>query len=162
MKLSLFGAFLIALMASGLVLVGSIHAVVAQASTPVNGILNVDITWTKASSPYTLTGNVHVDEGVTLTLEPGVTVSFNSYFMNVSGTLHARGSQTEKIIMTGSGISYLGEWMGRIFFYSSSTNSIIEYAGITSSPNAIIGIYSSATTTISSSTIGGLLTTLST
>jgi len=126
-----------------------------KASTDVTGIISSDTTWTKANSPYTLTGNVIVDEDVTLTIEPGVTVSFNSYFMNVSGTLFAKGTQTDKITMTGVGISYLGEWMGRIVFSNSSTNSTIEYAQITSSPNTIIGIYSAALTTIRNSTVGG-------
>lgn len=129
--------------------------VTVKASTDVTGIISSDTTWTKANSPYTLTGNVIVDEGVTLTIEPGVNVSFNSYFMNVSGTLFAKATQTEKITMTGVGVSYLGEWMGRIVFSNSSTNSTIEYAQITSSPNTIIGIYSAALTTIRNNTVGG-------
>jgi len=45
-----------------------------QASTPVGGIITSDTTWTDTNSPYTLTGSVTVNPGVTLTIEPGVTV----------------------------------------------------------------------------------------
>ena len=91
------------------------------ASTQISGtgvrrILSSNATWTKANSPYNFTGNVLVDAGATLTIEPGTTVQFNGYFMNVGGTLSALGSETEKIIMIGSGITYSGEWKGRIVF----------------------------------------------
>ena len=132
----------------------SLNSAVAQDSgTPVNGIISANTIWTKSSSPHNFTGNVLVDVGVTLTIEPGVTVNFNGYFMNVGGTLSARGTENEKIIMKGSGITYSGEWKGRIVFLSTSTNSIIENAEITSNPNTILGIYSSPK--ISQTTVGG-------
>ena len=46
--------------------------------TNVSGALSSDTTWSLANSPYTLTGNVLVTSGVTLTIEAGVTVKFNS------------------------------------------------------------------------------------
>jgi len=134
---------------------GGIHFSVAQTGNIVSGTINQDTTWTKANSPYLFTGNVEISNGTTLTIEPGVAVSLDGYFMNISGTLSARGSETEKITFTAAGISYIGEWQGRIVFSKSSKNSIIEYAEIRSSPNTIIAIYSTGTTTISSSTIGG-------
>ena len=39
----------------------------------VSGTITEDTTWTAANSPYTLTGHITVDSGVTLTIEPGVT-----------------------------------------------------------------------------------------
>ena len=103
-----------------------------KAATEVTGVISADTTGTKANSPYNLTGHILVDEGVTLIIEPGVTVNFNGYFMNVGGSLSAIGNETEKIIMTGSEMSYSGEWMGRIYFLSTSNDSIIEHAEITS------------------------------
>jgi len=125
-----------------------------KAITPVTGIITSDTTWTKADSPYNLTGDVLVSNGATLTIEPGVTVFFNSYFMDVNGTLSAKGNETEKIVMSGSGKSYAGEWKGRLVFLSSSTGSVIEYAEITSTPEIIIGVYTSSLT-IKNSRIGG-------
>ncbi len=127
----------------------------AQGVTNVSGIISSNTTWAKPNSPYNLVGDVQVSSGVTLTIEGGVIVYFNSYYMNVSGTLSARGSETEKISITGAGVSYLEEWQGRIIFAKSSNNSIIENAEIRSSPNTIIAIYAAGTTTISSSTISG-------
>lgn len=69
----------------------------AQTPTPVNGIITQNTTWTKANSPYNLIGNVFVNNGVKLTIEAGVIVNFNGYYLMVSGTLIARGTETDKI-----------------------------------------------------------------
>jgi parallel beta-helix repeat protein len=47
---------------------------------------------------------VSIGSGVTLTIEPGVTVNLNSYDIQVDGTLTARGSYTDKIIFNGGNI----------------------------------------------------------
>jgi len=44
------------------------------AATNVSGTISTNTTWTAANSPYVMTGNVTVNAGVTLTIEPGVTV----------------------------------------------------------------------------------------
>ena len=44
--------------------------------------------WTAANSPYIIDGDVYVDQGVTLTLEPGVVVKFNGFYsLIISGNL---------------------------------------------------------------------------
>src|SRR3989304_9439853 len=91
----LLSAFLIAIMVGGLLFVGYAHFDTVQASTEVIGIINSDATWTKANSPYTLTGPIRVNLGVTLTIEPGATVNLNNNYIQVNGTLHARGSSAE-------------------------------------------------------------------
>ena len=78
---------------SGLIFVSDAHAF-----TPVSGILTSDVTWTKANSPYNFTGNVFVASGVTLTIESGVTVNLNNYYLDVNGTLNARGISSDKIV----------------------------------------------------------------
>lgn len=112
----------------------------------IGGIINSDTTLTLENSPYNFTDDLLIDEGVTLTIEPGVTVNFNDYFMAVGGTLFAIGTETDKIVMSGSGFAYTGELEGRIVFLSTSTDSIIEYTEITSTPGVIIGIYESSPT----------------
>jgi hypothetical protein len=49
----------------------------------VHGTITLDTTWAAATSPYTLTGVVMVEEKATLTIQSGVTV--NSY--GISGTI---------------------------------------------------------------------------
>ena len=58
-----------------------------QAATEVAGIITSDTTWTRANSPYDLTGNVLVEIGVTLTIEADTTVNFNDYYLRVNGSL---------------------------------------------------------------------------
>lgn len=82
---------------SGLTLVSDVHAF-----TPVSGTLASDVTWTKANSPYNLTGTVRVASGVTLTIEPGVTVNLGNYFFDVNGTLIAKGDSNDKIVFANN------------------------------------------------------------
>ncbi len=62
--------------------------------------ISSDTTWTRAASPYVLTGGMHVAEGATLTLEPGVVVKTSGYAITVAGTLHASGTKAEPIVFT--------------------------------------------------------------
>ena len=67
----------------------------------VHGTITQDTTWTAASSPYMLTGNVlHIYDGATLTIAGGVLVSSNNipqYSSDIrvqkKGTLYADGSR---------------------------------------------------------------------
>lgn len=71
--------------------------------TEVSGIMSGDnLTWTKEKSPYLVTGSVMVDEGTTLTIEPGVDVQFNGPFnIYVRGVLKAEGTPAERIKFYG-------------------------------------------------------------
>ena len=81
-----------------LLLISSYSCLNHVGATEFNGIVSSDTTWTQAKNPYTLTGPVLVNNGVTLTIEPGVTVNFNSNYLIVNGTLNARGTSENKII----------------------------------------------------------------
>ncbi len=83
----------------GLVFLSGSGFGVGQTGTPVIGILTTDATWNKTNSPYTLTGPVAINSGVTLIIEPGVQVELNSFYIQVNGTLIANGTTTEKIIL---------------------------------------------------------------
>ena len=93
---SFSSASLITLLVSGLLLV-FMNSGLAQASTDVSGVIGSDTKWTKAGSPYSLVGNVLVENGATLTIEAGATVNLNDYYIMVNGTLRAQGTETEKI-----------------------------------------------------------------
>ena len=111
MMKSLSRAFLFFILVSGLILGGLVNLGVVHASTGVTGIISSDVTWTKTNSPYTLTGPVLVRHGVTLTIEPGVTVYLNEYYIRVNGTLVARGNSTDKIHLeiSSTQVYYLGK-----------------------------------------------------
>jgi hypothetical protein len=94
-------------------------------------IIYSDTTWTKENSPYTLTGNVFVAIGSTLTIEPGVVVNCQNYYLMVSGTLDACGTSDDPIVFNG----------GQIFLNSPGWShrkgncSLIEYAILDSTLN---------------------------
>ena len=56
-----------------------------------------------------------VPVGVTLIIEPGVKLSLETHFLQVNGTLMARGTENNRIIITGSG--HIQYDRGRIIFY---------------------------------------------
>lgn len=99
---SFLRAFLIVLLVSGFGLFGNL----VQASTDITGVISSDTAWTKANSPYSLTGNVLVPNGVTLTIEAGGTVNLNDYYIMVNGTLRAQGTETEHIQFNGGEITF--------------------------------------------------------
>ena len=58
--------------------------------TDVTGTIAVNTTWNLAGSPYIVIGDITVNNGVTLTVDPNVIVKFNSgRRMTVLGTLNA-------------------------------------------------------------------------
>jgi len=74
----------------------------AQGGTNVSGIISQNTEWTKANSPYSLTGNILVGFGVSLTVEAGATVNLNGYSIQVDGTLQAVGSTSDRIHLVGN------------------------------------------------------------
>ena len=113
----------------------------AKADTNVSGIISVDTTWTLANSPYIVTGGIIVNSGVTLTIEAGATVKFDSLkSLIIEGTLIAKGTSSNKITFTSNQSTPSASDWGFILFNDSSidatydTNenytggSILEYA----------------------------------
>src|SRR5690349_19279167 len=86
----------------------------AASAGTVQGTLGGDTTWTVANSPYTLTGDVIVPAGVTLTIESGVQViaattdatSSGSDSTRVElisrGTLRVRGTEASPVTFQAS------------------------------------------------------------
>ncbi len=131
MKKSLSTAFMTAIIISVLILVSTVHFSTAQSGTNVTGIISSDTTWTKANSPYNLTGDVLVNNGVALTIEPGVFVNLSSYKMTVNGTLQAIGSSQNPIDINGDNSAeitftqFAADWN-----QSTGTGCIIENANL--------------------------------
>ena len=90
---------IILLLVSGMLLLDDSHA-----TTPVSGTIISDTVWTNADSPYLLTGTLYVPTNLTLTIQPGATVIFSgSSYLQVNGTLNARGTPGSNIIFTTDG-----------------------------------------------------------
>ncbi len=111
-----------------------------SAQTIVNGIITSNSTWTKQNSPYIVTANTLVQEGVVLTVEPGTIVKFNAAVsLQIDGTLMAQGTAREHITFTANSTSpYRGYW-NRIHFtgpnvYTNPNNappkSYLEYCDL--------------------------------
>jgi hypothetical protein len=96
--------------------VGTLPVSIEQATTEVKGVIDSDTVWTKANSPYTITGNLLVTQGVTLTIEAGTTINLNSFYIMVNGTLAAKGSSTNQITFQGAKFNN-----GEIIFTEFST-----------------------------------------
>ncbi len=76
------------------------------------GHIHSDTTWLKVDSPYIIKGDVIVDLGATLTIEPGVEVKFNGdYYLYIDGNLTALGDSIDHIIFTSNrGGPKQGDW----------------------------------------------------
>jgi parallel beta-helix repeat protein len=83
----------------GVLIVPSINT--AQGTEYGDFHITSNLTWDIGGSPYWIEGNVTVDPGYTLTIDPGVEVLFNgSYSIYVEGTLYAVGDESNLINFT--------------------------------------------------------------
>ena len=88
------------------ILVGNLNFKTIKAETQVTGIITSDTTWTKTNSPYSLTGPILVNQGVTLTLEAGVIVEGGKY-IQVEGTFRAQGTSQDLIYLDHTEIKFM-------------------------------------------------------
>lgn len=67
-----------------------------QAATNITGQIRTNTTWTKAGSPYILSGDLEIAPDITLTLEPGTVVQIHKDII-VYGFIKAIGSSLDSI-----------------------------------------------------------------
>jgi hypothetical protein len=137
-----------------------------SAQTNVSGTINANTTWNLAGSPYTVTGDVIVNTGITLTVDSNVVVRFNTNTgLQVRGSLVARGTRFTSAQTTKKA----GDWNEIQIGYSSYMgsasfrNCIIEYGGRSGTYNSYAALYvDNGTATIQSTEVsknnnGGIL-----
>lgn len=95
------------------------------------GSLRKDTTWGPQQNPYTVSGELKVPKGVTLTLLPGTIVQFQaSSRIVINGRLVAEGTAAQPIQFTHAGSS--ARWLGLQFDQTMEDNRIchalLEYA----------------------------------
>ena len=75
----------------------------AFTQTNASGPYFSNTTWNISGSPYNLIGDVQIPNGVSLTVEAGVVINFNSdYEILIKGNLLANGNNTSPIIFNGN------------------------------------------------------------
>ena len=119
----------ICIVISSSLLAGNFQFYSVKGSTDVAGVISSNTIWRKADSPYVLTGNVLIDNGTTLTIQPDVSVNLNGFYIMVNGTLSAKGTSTERIRLHGGEVTltqFSSDWNE-----STGTGCIIENAVIT-------------------------------
>ena len=103
-------------------------------STEVSGEISANTTWTQADSPYIVTGNILVNGGATLTIEPGAAVKFNgSHGLCVDGYLVCNGTAENPITFTSNqGAPSSEDWeeinVRNTALYYYFDHVIVEYA----------------------------------
>jgi hypothetical protein len=98
------------------------------AGTVVSG--SVSGTWTKAKSPYTVTGDISIARSKSLTIEPGVTVRFAgpfSFTVGYRATLKAAGTETDPILFTPTDTA--DGWRG-IRFINTGADDVLRYCTV--------------------------------
>lgn len=109
----------------------SIALIASQAfcQTNVSGLISSNTTWSLSGSPYHVKGNLLVDSAVTLTIQPGVVVEFDTAkSMEIDGTLNARGTADQLITFTSSASTpAAGDW-GYILFADKSVDAVYDSA----------------------------------
>ncbi|MCM1990606.1 NosD domain-containing protein [Oceanirhabdus seepicola] len=100
---------IIALFINGLIILNP-KKVYAYEATEVSELISKSTTWSKKYSPYIVEGNVLVDEGATLKIQPGVEVIFDgNYYLDIKGKIIAQGSEKENIkFSSGTNIRWKG------------------------------------------------------
>ena len=107
-------------------------------NSTINSDITSDTTWDTAGSPYEVTDNISVHNGVTLTIDPGVEVIFDQYAgLTVNGSLIAIGTATQPITFTATsqnpgwwdGVSIAGTDAAHLNSGSSLDYVTINYAG---------------------------------
>ncbi len=116
--------------------------VITLPNTIVDTSIAQDVVWDIKGSPYIINDDLTINEGVTLTIMPGVIVKMNrGRNIIVNGSISAHGSEEEKIIFTstydkrygGEGITFWSDYWGSCIIKGlgevDASNINIRYSG---------------------------------
>ena len=104
-------------------------SLITFAQTNVSGPYFTNTVWNLSGSPYNLYGDVQIPDGVSLTIEPGVVINFNSdYEILIKGTLISNGTSSQPIKLNGN-VSGKAMLMFKSTNLNNSKLSFIEFTG---------------------------------
>ncbi len=111
-------------------------------ATNVSGYIGSNTTWTKANSPYVMTGDIDVDTGATLTIEPGVTIiADGNHTLYIDGRISATGTASDNITFTCKQVPkdvYSATWQGVEVRHTSFSDTLyFEYCHFQYAANAL-------------------------
>ncbi len=121
--------------------------------TPVSGAITQHTLWNLADSPYVVMGDITVNSGITLTIEPGVVVKFNGFYtIDANGIINARGTAASPVTFTSAqSTPARGDWNNITL---RDANSILDYVTVEYADRGIyIPSYASNPATIQNSII---------
>ncbi len=100
----------------------------AMGQTNVSGGIYSNTTWTAIGSPYIILDSVVVFPGITLTIQPGVTVKFKHLCgLEIrQSTINAIGTETDSVTFTADTVSPIPGFWNSINL-NGSTNSVFNY-----------------------------------
>lgn len=98
-----------------------------------------DTIWAVADSPYEIRNDIKVNRGVTLTIEPGVAVSFGkNAALIVEGSLIAVGNSSSRITFSSNQPAPArGQWTGIRFVGGGNESFTVKFADVTYARNGI-------------------------
>jgi len=131
---------LLAYLLVGLLTVGNLSFFGSAVATSVESDIVENTVWTMANSPYDIISDIEVNAGATLTIEPGVVVSFDdNATLIVEGSLIAVGNSSSRITFTSNQPnSTRGQWTSIRFVGGSSESFILKFADVTYAKNGIV------------------------
>ena len=115
---------------------------VSRADTPESGTISSDTRW--SSGNYIVTGDVTVNNNATLTIDPGVTVKFDSAkTLKIASTGHliAEGTATNTILFTADTASPTKGYWDKIEIDSSASGTISNATVLYGGYNGYGGFY---------------------
>ena len=124
-----------------------------KAETYHSGLITADETWYAKDNPHIIIDKITVEEGVVLTIEPGVVVKFDGYHrINVFGALVAKGNENRILFTSNLESPSFGSYFGITFKENcDDDNCVIDGVDI---EYAFEGVFcEGASPTISNSTI---------
>ena len=104
--------------------------VTSPPARPVSGLISADTSWS-SDYVYVVTGNIGIEQGVTLTIAPGTVVRFNTGCgLQVAGALIAEGIPSDPIHFTSlsSDPAYGDRWDGITFMQDSMSTSVVSHS----------------------------------